>query len=464
MFPEGFIIRIKQQEYIDTDNLLQSLAEPAPVSIRINRSKTNGDPSDSDPVDWCDSGFYLAGRPSFTLDPLFHAGCYYVQEASGMFLGEVYRQTLGDMNEIRVLDLCGAPGGKSTHLSSLIGQKGLLIANETIVSRAAILTENITKWGLSNTIVTQNDPSAFKSLPGFFDMVLVDAPCSGEGMFRDKSVQDQWSEKNTALCAERQKRILMDVWPSIKENGILAYTTCTFNPGENEDNIRWLISRKRGETVKLDISGYKGIAEIDFNGVWGYGFYPGKIRGEGLFVSVLRKKEKEAKADNRQRRPGYTGLTGQERSVAAEWTLFPSGGLIRSGDSMFYTAGGYETLHELSGWLRIKSPGTRIFTIKKNKFIPSHDLALSVFIKKNHFPVMELDPDSAIRFLRRENFTAGNSEQGWNLISFRGVNLGFANNIGNRLNNYYPVEWRIRMRDDGRYAPDPVKWSNISKT
>ncbi len=259
MFPERFIQRIQSQKYINADGLLKALQEPAPVSIRINPSKWNLKPLNSDPVPWCTTGFYLEKRPSYTLDPLFHSGCYYPQEASGMFIEQVFRQVVNTGQYIRVLDLCGAPGGKSTHLSSLIGIHGLIVANEVIKTRAAVLAENIIKWGGVNTIVTQNDPSAFSGLQGFFDVILVDAPCSGEGMFRDVVAINEWSEENTLHCSERQRRILSDVWPSLKDNGILIYSTCTFNPGENEENIRWMVKRNLAVTIELEISELEGV-------------------------------------------------------------------------------------------------------------------------------------------------------------------------------------------------------------
>ncbi|MBN1107693.1 MAG: rRNA cytosine-C5-methyltransferase, partial [Bacteroidales bacterium] len=186
LFPEKFTERIARQNYLDSRRLVKALGEPAPVSIRVNSLKLDAAPAAAAPVPWCSDGFYLEERPSFTLDPLFHAGCYYPQEASGMFLEEIFRQTADRAHNLKVLDLCGAPGGKATHLSGLIGKDALLVANEVIRPRAFLLSENLLKWGLSNFLVTQNDPSAFASLAGFFDIILADAPCSGEGMFRDQ--------------------------------------------------------------------------------------------------------------------------------------------------------------------------------------------------------------------------------------------------------------------------------------
>ena len=290
MFPEEFKKRISAQEYIDAEALLRALREPSPVSIRINQSKWNRTPLDSEPVPWCHNGYYLKSRPSYTADPLFHSGCYYPQEASGMFLEQVVLQSADSLKNIRVLDLCGAPGGKSTLLSDIIGNDSLLVANEVIRSRAQILAETVTKWGSGNTLVTQSDPALFSGLPGFFDIILVDAPCSGEGMFRTDIAVSEWSTDNTAHCAERQKRILMDIWPALKENGVLIYSTCTFNPGENEENIRWLTGRNEAECIRLDLKSFEGITEIDFEGIFGYGFYPDKVRGEGYFIAVIRKK------------------------------------------------------------------------------------------------------------------------------------------------------------------------------
>lgn len=461
MFPERFIKRILQQRYIDSESLLKALEAESPVSIRVNNSKWRGSPLRGTPVPWCSDGFYLEKRPKYTLDPLLHAGCYYPQEASGMFLGQVFKQTVPVQDGLRILDLCGAPGGKATHLSSLIGEQGILVANEVIRQRAYILIENVTKWGLSNVIVTQNDPSDFGSLHGFFDMILVDAPCSGEGMFRDKVAINEWSVENGAHCSERQRRILMDVWPALRENGILVYSTCTFNPGENEENIKWLISKQEAESVTVDISGYNGITEIDHEGILGYGFYPGKIKGEGLFISVLRKTGRQKIVSERNKRGSDNKLTREDRSVARDWTNFNEENLIKPGETVIYFPGNYEDYSLLSKRLKIIGPGTRIFTSKQNKRLPSHELAMSVFLKKNIFPSIDLDLSDSLSYLHRESIGPGNSERGWILISYRGVHLGFVNNIGNRLNNYYPVEWRIRMNTVSQADKDAIVW-NIS--
>jgi 16S rRNA C967 or C1407 C5-methylase (RsmB/RsmF family)/NOL1/NOP2/fmu family ribosome biogenesis protein len=458
MLPEGFIKRIRTQKYIDAESLIKALDEPSPVSIRLNPSKWNRVPSDSEPVPWCADGYYLSKRPSFTLDPLFHAGCYYSREASGMFLEQVIMQKVPSQQGIKVLDLCGAPGGKSTHLSSLIASNGLLIANEVIGSRAAVLSENIKKWGAVNTIVTSNDPASFGKLKGYFDVVFVDAPCSGEGMFRDQTVRREWSENNARLCADRQKRILMDVWPSLSNGGILIYSTCTFNPGENEQNIRWLLEQKNGTTEKINISDYPGIIENEYQGISSYGFSPDRIRGEGFFISVIRKTEETGTIQVRSGNDKFRRIAGEDLKTAVGWTTFTEDRIVRIDNEILklpLSRGEYEFL---SRNLRIVSAGTRICSVMKKDYIPSPGLALSVGLKKEAFPMVSLNYGEAISFLCRERFLTGKVPKGWSLAGYNGVPLGFAKNIGTRINNYYPVGWRIRMKEPLTRSAELIKW------
>ncbi len=452
MFPEDFKKRIRNQKYIDSEVLFKALEEPSPVSIRINKSKWNLTPGDSEPVPWCRNGYYLKKRPSFTLDPLFHSGCYYPQEASSMFLEQALKQVIGSFENLHVLDLCGAPGGKSTHLVDLIGPTSLLVSNEVIRSRAAILAETITKWGSGNVLVTQNDPSAFGQLSGFFDIILVDAPCSGEGMFRGSVALDEWSEENAAHCSERQKRILMDIWPALKENGILIYSTCTFNPGENEENIKWLTSKHKAETITLNIADFKGITEIDYQGITGYGFYPDKIRGEGLFISVIRKTEIQDSGKIKSHRKPELKPGKEDLAIADKWTEFPSDRILKWGDEVLAVPCEIDDYLYLFQNLKIVKPGTTIYVVKGKDYLPSHDLALSDHLKKDSFLSDELSLSDALAFLKRDNFAFRDSAKGWNLARYKNINLGFFKNLGNRVNNYFPVEWRIRM-----ILPEPGK-------
>jgi len=458
MFPEDFIKRIYTQEYLDAENLLKALEEASPVSIRINPAKWNLVPVDSSNVPWSRKGYYLKNRPSYTLDPLFHSGCYYPQEASSMFLEQIIRQTSGLDGDLRVLDLCAAPGGKSTLLSNLIGPDNLLVANETIVSRAAVLAETITKWGAGNTLVTQNDPAALGRLSGYFDIIVVDAPCSGEGMFRTEIALDEWSLSNTMHCSERQKRILMDVWPALKENGILVYSTCTFNPGENEENIYWLLENHEAECIRLNLSLFKGVTEIDFKGIYGYGFYPDKIQGDGFFISAIRKTRKQEKIHLKNQK--ITGLRPDKTDLAAtdNLTNFSHDRILKWGDEVFavpYQMNDYIYLFQN---LKVVKPGTKLYVLKNHDILPTHEVALSQSLKHEAFPRTELSLHDALAFLKRDNFVIGETVKGWNLVTYKNINLGFVKNIGNRVNNYFPVEWRIRMNLPDHGKENIISW------
>lgn len=249
-------------------------AEKQMTSVRFNPAKT----VDQDfikmdltkNIPWSTNGIYLSKRPSFTLDPLFHAGAYYVQEASSMFLEEVIKQTVNLSAQIKVLDLCAAPGGKSTLLQSLISKESFLVSNEVIKSRVNILSENITKWGASNVLVTNNDPKDFQRLPAYFDVIVVDAPCSGSGLFRkDNEAISEWSPQNVALCCQRQQRILADIKDSLKPGGILIYSTCSYSQSENEDIVSWLVNENRFQSVELSIPSDWGIIKTSINNFFG---------------------------------------------------------------------------------------------------------------------------------------------------------------------------------------------------
>lgn len=460
MFPEAFKHRLITQKYINPESLLIALGDASPVSIRINKSKWKKVPVGSEPVTWCDSGYYLKSRPSYTLDPLFHAGCYYPQEASGMFIESAIRQVAGSLENINVLDLCGAPGGKSTHISSLLGNGSMLITNEVIRARASVLAETISKWGASNAIVTQNDPSAFSKLPGYFDLILVDAPCSGEGMFRTEIARSEWSAENNVHCSERQKRIIMDIWPSLKENGILIYSTCTFNPSENEENIKWLTENHEAESLSLNISEFQGITEIDFQGIKGYGFYPDKVRGEGFFISVIRKTGQQEIIHIKAQKKTELKPDKNDLASVGRWTTFSKEKILKWGDELYSIPCDMDNYVHLFYNLKMVKGGTKLFVKKNNDYLPSHELALSDKSGAEGFIRSEVNIREALAFLRRDSFSLSDSPKGWNLVTYNGVNLGFANNIGNRVNNYYPVEWRIRMELPLPGSENLINWNN----
>lgn len=377
-------------------------------------------------------------------------GLRYVPEAA-------FNQIFPGSGKIKVLDLCGAPGGKSTHLSSLIGDRGFLVANEVIRSRASVLAESITKWGASNTIVTSNDPSSFASLTNYFDLMVIDAPCSGEGMFRDRVALEEWSVSNAAMCSDRQKRILMNVWPSLKQGSILIYSTCTFNPAENEENIKWLTGKVAAESIRLNTGTCSGIEEISFKGITGYGFYPGKIKGEGFFLSCLRKLESSAGELFKKKRSESPVVLSNVR-LASEMIKTSDDNLYRHNDTILRLSLPKEELLYLKNCLLIIKAGTAVFKARDRDISPLHELAMSCQINDATFQVCELDYRDALSFLRKENLNLKNRQKGWILVRYLGMNLGFAKNIGTRINNYYPVEWRIRVTDPSHSDERPVIW------
>jgi 16S rRNA C967 or C1407 C5-methylase (RsmB/RsmF family)/NOL1/NOP2/fmu family ribosome biogenesis protein len=444
VFPEDFLKRISHQDYIDAKGLTEAMGNPSPVSVRINKYKWAHPVSGYKNVPWEPQGYYLPVKPLFTPDPLFHAGVYYPQEASSMFTGEVFRQVTAGMGDLRVLDLCGAPGGKSTHLSALIGDRGFLVANEVIRSRAAVLAENITKWGLGNTVVTQNDPSAFASLPSFFDVIVADAPCSGEGMFRNHVAVHEWSLQNARLCSERQRRIVMEAWPALKPGGILIYSTCTFNPAENEENISWFRDGTAAESVGIDIAGSTGIETVRYAGTEGYAFHPGRVEGDGFFIAVLRKAE--GKSDGHLRiRAVSQKPSAQTSALAGQMVTIDSDRLIMAGNRIIALATDRNIFVHIADRLTVIKSGTMIGETKNDSFIPAHDLAMSVKQKEGAWPVYDASYEEAVAFVRLEQFHIQGMARGRILIRYRGVPLGFVNNLGNRINNGYPQAWRMRM-------------------
>lgn len=423
----------------------RSLKEPPPISIRINPIKTQKGQFKY-PVKWSNMGFYLEERPSFTFDPLFHAGCYYPQEASSMFIEQAISQCVE--GDVCLLDLCAAPGGKSTHLASLLSMNSLLVANEVIRSRANILSENIQKSGYPNVVVTNNDPADFSKLGAFFDVALVDAPCSGEGMFRkDNNAIDEWSTANVQLCKERQQRILANMWSSLKPNGILIYSTCTYNTEENEDNVSWICSELGAEAIHLNIPENWGITGALKGSIPVYRFLPHKTKGEGFFMAVLRKtadterirsksikkekNKKEAKIPEKYKSYISNSDDYDFKQHGTTWTAF----------NKRFT----ENHQLLQTSLRIVSYGINIGEEKGKDFIPNHSLALSCNLNRDSFSSFEVDWITAIAYLRKEAiFLGDNFEKGYVLITYKGTPLGFVKNIGNRANNLYPPEWRIR--------------------
>jgi NOL1/NOP2/fmu family ribosome biogenesis protein len=362
-----------------------------------------------------------------------------------MFMEQFIRKS--QKKTLKVLDLCAAPGGKSTHLSSLISDDSLLVSNEVIRSRATILSENLKKWGNPNVISTCNDPRDFARLPGFFDLIVIDAPCSGEGLFRrDPSAIEEWSEANAGHCAQRQKRILADVWPALAEGGMLIYSTCTFNPAENEENIAWLSEFAPVEPVVLEIPEEWGIVTTSANGIPCYRFYPYLVKGEGFFTAAVIKKG-AAEPSLSQKIKTTLPLAGKaERSLLGGMIENPALSLLKFEESFLaFPSIWLSALDQVKSSLRIVHAGIKVGEIKQDSLIPAHELAVSTIISKSHFPSVDLTLEQAVSFLKRADFQIDFNEKGWNLMTYHNHPLGWAKNIGNRFNNGYPKEWRIRM-------------------
>lgn len=454
--PSPFIQRMQQQLGSEFGVFEQALQTNAPVSIRLNPFKWEETPS-LEQVPWASGAFYLPERPSFTPDPLLHAGAYYVQEASSMFLEQAIRQHLPSGEPMVALDLCGAPGGKSTHLSSILPAESLLLSNEVIKSRTNILAENIQKWGSPYSLVSQNDPRDFARLPHFFDLLVVDAPCSGEGLFRrDPTAASEWSEANVKLCSERQRRILADVWNSLRPGGLLIYSTCTYSPQENEENLQWLHQHFEAEVLSLKLEESWGVNEAEAGGVKGYRFYPHKSRGEGFFMAVIRKTAApegegplaaKVRSNGKKKKAAFTAAPKALLPVLEEWLLQPTNWEYTQLNEQLYAlpARWMPEIEMLANNLRLSYAGTPLAEAKQKNLNPLPSLALSPFIRKESHAVVEVDLDTAQRYLRKEDVLPDAVPEGWVLLQYRGVGLGWIKRMKHRANNYWPKEWRIRM-------------------
>ncbi|WP_242918879.1 methyltransferase RsmF C-terminal domain-like protein [Pontibacter liquoris] len=436
----------------------QALEQAPPVSIRLNAAKLPSTAFSLPPVPWAVQGYYLPERPRFTLDPLLHAGAYYVQEASSMFLEQALRQATDLSQPLQVLDLCGAPGGKSTHLASLLSPDSLLVSNEVIRSRAAILAENIAKWGSGNVLVTNNDPRDFRKLDNFFDVLVVDAPCSGEGMFRkDAQAIQEWSEENVKLCAQRQQRILLDVWGALKPGGVLIYSTCTWNEAENEANMAWLAEQEQAESINLQVPPAWGVVASQVNGVEGYRFYPHQVQGEGFFMAVVRKTGTAANEYGSGKKKKYklTPSGKKERALVQDWLIEPDKyeWLQHSEVISAIPANLFEAADEVYQSLYVIYAGTQVAEVNGKKLKPLQPLALSQHLNKAAFQVADLDLAQALHYLRKEDIQLPTSGNAWLLMQYQNLPLGWAKLIGNRINNYYPKEWRIRMELPQQLTP-----------
>lgn len=460
--PQAFIERTRQLLGEDTyTRFEEALQFEWPISIRPNRRKCDKDVT-GESVPWASSsGVYLDTRPTFTFDPLFHAGCYYVQEASSMFVERVLKEYVKE--PVVMLDLCAAPGGKSTLCRGALKQGSLLVANEVMRNRSQVLAENLIKWGHPDVVVTNNDPADFTDLTHLFDVILTDVPCSGEGMFRkDPVAVEEWSVENVDVCRKRQRRILTDIWPALKPGGILIYSTCTFNREEDEDNVAWIAKELGAEILPVSIEESWGITgNLIGEDFPVYRFLPHKTKGEGFFLAVLRKHDGEVetvslrteKKKNNKNKDNKHPLAVPGEALG--WLEYASAYRLTMKDANIIA---FPKEHEavlalLQQYLKVIHAGITLGEIKGKDVIPHHSLAMSTVRAEGVFPKAEVTYGQAIAYLRREGLMLdADVPRGYVLLTYKNVPLGFVKNIGNRANNLYPQEWRIRSG----YLPEEI--------
>ncbi len=450
IIPPELVRRLSTNPLFETDGFLATHDRGERVtSIRLNPRKPYPHNREAfSPVPWCDTGYYLNQRPVFTLDPFFHAGCYYVQEASSMFLAHVVRELGLDREPLVAIDVCAAPGGKSTLLNSYLHPSSLLIANELIRSRAKILADNLNRWGNANTIVTKNDPVSFQRLPGYADLMLVDAPCSGSGMFRkDPDTVDDWSEGAVKLCSERQQRILANSLAALKTGGTLIYSTCSYSDEENEDIADWLVETQGMVPLPISVDPDWGVTETSSpkHLCPGYRFYPHLVQGEGFFIAAFRK---EGKQDTFDRKKVKLDPHADRRKLLSPWLQTPQDFMtFQLDDELFvFPEERRADLQIVRNVLYLKNAGRHVGKIIRNELVPEHGLAMSNDIRQN-LPKLELDHEQALAYLHKSPIDASKANpenlSGWALACYQGVRLGWLKLMPNRVNNYYPKEWRI---------------------
>lgn len=454
VLPEGFLRQFDGCGVAALENLGAALATDASVSVRFNRGKAAGtavcrDVASSDAVLWCADGVYLSSRPAFTLDPALHQGLYYVQDASSMFISHVVSFLTAGGAPVRYLDACAAPGGKTTAAVDALPPGSLVVANEYVAARAAVLRENLVKWG-APCAVCQGDTARFAASGAVFDIIAADVPCSGEGMMRkDPKAVEQWSAALVEECASRQRRIVDNLWPALAPGGYFIYSTCTFNRAENEDVALYVAERYGAESVDIPVDPSWGIVPSLDKGVHAFRFIPGAVRGEGLFMTVLRK---PADAESippvpdsqpRRKRRAAGGASGSKPSAvpaAVKSWLTPDAGAVLSVMPDGSVAASFPSLWPDFPFV----PRIEVASPKGRDLVPSHEMAMSRFLAPGAFPTHDVDRDTALEYLRCNAVALpAGAPRGIVLLTFSGRPLGFVKNIGPRANNLYPRSWRI---------------------
>jgi 16S rRNA C967 or C1407 C5-methylase (RsmB/RsmF family)/NOL1/NOP2/fmu family ribosome biogenesis protein len=440
--PQALIDSLQNIKGFDQEAFVQAHEQgKIPTSIRLNPFKislewsvgtqtteieTQTTAFETNNISWCENGRYVENPPKFNADPLFHAGTYTLQEANSMSLEYVLRQTVDLSKDLRILDLCASPSGKNTHIASLITPESILVSNEVISTRSDILADNMTKFGTMNTIVTSNDPKDFGKLKGFFDVVIIDPPNSGSGLFRKnpEAIKD-WSLENVELFAQRQKRIISDAWACLKEGGILIYSTSSYSPAENEEVMDWVCEKFGATVITSPLH-----------------FYPNE-KGEGFFIYALKKNNPEKETYVRSGRPIKNNSRRTQREVFRPWIKdIDNYNWYDVKDEFFLINSEHEYLVKvLESYLHIRKAGVKMGKIGGKDLIPDHQLAQSLYLADNINRV-ELTEEEAMKYLRREDFTLDQAQKGWSLMTFQNFGLGWAKILPNRINNYYPKELR----------------------
>ncbi len=429
---------------IDNEAFTQSQLTDPVVSIRLNPSKRIHQFDQNENVPWCVDGKYLNERPSFTGDPLLHAGCYYVQEASSMFLDFALRHLVDFDKQLVAVDLCAAPGGKSTLIASLLNDESLLISNEVIQNRASVLNENMCKWGKLNTWVSNSDPKQFGELHHMVDLLVIDAPCSGSGLFRKiPDYLNDWTIENVNLCSQRQKRILHDSYNCLVQNGILIYMTCSFSEAENEKVVDEILQEFEVESCRLPVDEEWGVVETESEKKKGYGyrFYPHLLKGEGFFLSCFRKKDGFVREDfepkvldNKKYGSLLPFIDLNHKIILEQNGLLMA---IHNAHSLI--------LQKCLTKIKIIKKGVMLGKLIRNEVIPEHELAM--YHQVIYPQRIELSTSQALAYLKKEDIVIESSIKGWHLVTYNEMPLGWIKNLGNRINNYYPNNYRILSKN-----------------
>ena len=451
--PKAFIEQLHGLLPDEWEALADAITSSEPsVAVRVNTARGTKIPEGARRVPWCTEGFYLQDRPAFTFDPDWHAGRYYVQDASSMFITHVIRHFIH--KSVRYLDLCAAPGGKTTAAIQALPQQSLVVANEIVPPRARVLADNVIRWGSPRCVVTSNAPAQIGKLTHFFDVIATDVPCSGEGMMRkDDEAVAQWSPALVEQCAQRQREILTDAWQALRPGGLLIYSTCTYNRQENEEIAHFIVNELGATSLEVPIDADWNIHPSIDSECHGYRFMPHRVDGEGLFMAAFRKDGDSPRQDIRIKEKNAK----KADEIGKNWLSHSDEYVIEQlGD--LYIAMPQDIRREMTALratLNVLHAGVELATVMGRKTVPHPSLAMSTARGDKAFPVCEVDYPTALRYLRGESISV-DGPRGYVLVAHEGAVLGFANNLGNHANNLYPKSQRILSTHLPTEKPDII--------